>query len=1183
MPGNPQVVLQTGHGSTINQLTFSPGAHLLASHSLNGTTKVWDTAQESIVWSFEQTAAGSGMAPSEEFSPISISETRLLTGKELGYAEEVSMRTGTVSGRLIASPGNSPDPKSAFQGPPIVALAQSDDGRWTVVSNGTGRVAAFEAGKDSPKILQDHGPSATNLWFDSRSHRLLIRFEDKSTLFQNLDGGDGLPLAQLSLEQDASVAFSPNGDLLVLQPNDKGALLSTIPSRTFIQSEGDEGKGIAPNNVRQISCSCGQFMLSADGTRLATFEGDSASYRDVRVWTIAGLKKVAELKPPPTFAIAALSRDGDEVAFGGFDGSISLASVTKDTGSRSLSNALQSPVSLQWWSNGELAVVDDGGSIKSWNPASGSSALAFQSGPVAFPAISGNGEFIAARTAASELVLENVHDQKFESLGFKVEGRVASLAVSDNGNAVLWSSGDLAHFDIDQAIKWTDSVSSNLDDPNAHPDSLGTLISLPLNLAKRTPQGWINTELCRSKNNVPWGLFASDQVITAGCSSPPQQAPSSAGSDVEAMAEGPAVTVMAGSRFFRVRVNGKTIEVKTDVFDPSSVAISPDGHWASILGSSSIQVVDLVAMRSNAPWQPEEPIQESSVSNSNKAPQVAIANGGIVYFIDGSGEVQGYSVDGKRLFSMISLADRGWIVLGRDGRFDTSDVEESGSSVKWRMGDDPSHPLPVEVFMRDYFTPKLLPKLLGTSPLPEVRPLAKLNRVQPKVWVTSVVKENDLAGTVAVRVGVESTQSTVQKDSEGRLLTSGVFDVRLFRDGQIVGDSPQFDTVEKTGSITTDADRALWRKTHQVQVDSGVSGSITFHHVQLPKRAGLSTAAFTAYAFNRDRVKSLTSPPYFYTLPVQRATFAKARAYLITMGVDANQSRNLDLDLAVSSAEDARTLLRSKLAAGGAEVVEVPLYSERDDLGRVKEKTASKADLRAVLNLLAGKSVSAALEDEVDPRHQLRKAGPDDSVVLYIASHGYADPQGVFYLMPYDTGANWGVTEDQLNRCQSTPLREPDCGQPRDLLAHSISSSDLAAWWEGIDAGTMTMILDSCHSGAVPGKEFRPGPLGDPGFGQLSYDKGMQILSASQSTQTEKGTVTGGEARTILVNVLKDIASAQPQQTLEQWMKGVETTLPSVAKQLYPKLNENDVQSPLLLDFTKKTARAAETQQQKGA
>jgi WD40 repeat protein len=846
--GVPHLVLQTGHGSPVNQLTFSSNGHLLGSHSSDGTTKVWDVAAGSIVWSFDQKGGGPGIAPSEEFAPISISEAQLLSGNELGYVDEISMQTGTVSGRLIPSTNASSDPKNSYQGPPIVALAQSDDGKWRVVCNGAGRVAAFETGKAAPLIVQSSGAPATNLWFDSRSHRLLVRFEDKSTLFQDLDGGEGVRLPQLNLEQDASVAFSPSGDLLILQTMDKGFLLTTFSEHDLSRKAKAGEQGIDPSNVRQVSCACAQVLLSADGTKLATFEGDSTAYRNVRVWTASRLKKVAEFTPPPQFMLAALSKDGSEVAFGGFDGSVSIASVPRDEFAEPLSRAVRSPVSLQWLAGGELAVIDGGGAIESWNPARGSSSLAFQSGPVAYPAISANGKFIAARTAADEFVIENVDDHKFESLGFKVNGRVASLSVSDAGDALLWSSGDLAHLDIDQAIKRTESLASNLDNPGAKSDTLGPLISLPLDLAKRTPQGWTNEELCRSKNNVPWGLFTSSHVITAGCSPQSGQEHPVAGAEIQAMAQVPQVTVLTGSRFLRVMTSRDTFDIKSGVFDPVSVAISPDGHWVSILGSNSVQIVELSTREPHAVWQPEEPIQASSIATSNKAPQVAIANNGTVYFVDGSGVVQGYSAEGKRLFNMISLADQGWIVLDTSGRFDTSDVEEAGSAVKWRVADDPSHPLPVEIFMRDYFAPKLLPKLLGEGPLPEVLPLAKLNRAQPEVRIVSVSKENDPSETVAVRVAVKSRPSTIQKDSQGRYLTSGVYDVRLFRNEQIVGDWPKANAVEKPGPIMTDEDRASWRKSHEVELDTAGNATITFRHVQLPKGAGVNKVAFTAYS-----------------------------------------------------------------------------------------------------------------------------------------------------------------------------------------------------------------------------------------------------------------------------------------------------------------------------------------------
>ena len=149
-----------------------------------------------------------------------------------------------------------------------------------------------------------------------------------------------------------------------------------------------------------------------------------------------------------------------------------------------------------------------------------------------------------------------------------------------------------------------------------------------------------------------------------------------------------------------------------------------------------------------------------------------------------------------------------------------------------------------------------------------------------------------------------------------------------------------------------------------------------------------------------DSVKSLTTPPYEFVLPSQSGLPVRRRAYLIKMGVNANESRNLRLNLAVSSAERARALLRDKLSVDFQDVIEKQLYSDYGVSNQVQPNTASKADLKAVLDLLAGRPVSEALRNEVDPEHKLQAATPDDAVVLYIASHGYADPQATFYSCP---------------------------------------------------------------------------------------------------------------------------------------------------------------------------------------
>ena len=525
---------------------------------------------------------------------------------------------------------------------------------------------------------------------------------------------------------------------------------------------------------------------------------------------------------------------------------------------------------------------------------------------------------------------------------------------------------------------------------------------------------------------------------------------------------------------------------------------------------------------------------------------------------------------GELLGTILQLSPtrKDWLVTSPTGFFDgTTTAWDRGL---WRFENDTFEFAPIEVFFRNYYLPGLLSDILGRT-LPEAPSIANINRVQPRVRMGQVSRR---AGSAEGNVSVEVSNvvSQRQEDKNGTFLTSGVYDLRLFRDNQMVAQWPEPvpGSIEKSGPIVSEHDLQLWRRQHQVKLDSKGKATITFRNIRLPRRSGLDHVQFTAYAFNSDRVKSLATPPRRLPLPPSSQPVSRT-AFLVTMGVNANQSRNLDLDFAVSSAEKARSLLRSKLQADYQQIVEITLYSDSDsDSDRIKSKTASKADLQAVLDLLAGRPVPFALRDEVDPRHQLRPATPDDAVMLFVASHGYADPQGTFYLMPYDTGSqNWGVTEDILTRCLSSPDLSDPCKQAHSLLQHSVSSGDLTAWWNGVDAGQMVMILDTCHSGAVPGREFRPGPLGDPGFGQLSYDKGMIILTASQPTQTERGeAVIGAEGRTLLVHALDSVAQVNHQQSLQRWLQNTERQLPKLAKSLYPHLADENLQHPSLLDFS---------------
>lgn len=500
-----------------------------------------------------------------------------------------------------------------------------------------------------------------------------------------------------------------------------------------------------------------------------------------------------------------------------------------------------------------------------------------------------------------------------------------------------------------------------------------------------------------------------------------------------------------------------------------------------------------------------------------------------------------------------------WLATTPTGFFDGEEM--TWGQVLWQFNGNLFDVSPVEIGFRDYFFPKLLARAVeGQLPVAS-RSLAELNRAQPTVRIVSVTPDSH--ETVHVDVEVESATSPTQRDEAGKPRSSGVYDVRVFRNRQLVRQWPEISEQAGTGSEPTIEE---WRRLRVVPLQPDGKATVPFSHIRLPRPPATGVVEFTAYAFNDDRVKSLNSKPFEYPLQPVPAGTAR-RAFLITMGVNANQS-GWNLDVAVSSAEQARSLLHAKLLEKYSTVIDVPVYSDLADNGEVESAHARKNGLKAALDLLSGGSLDAKLREEIDPNHQLQAATPDDAVVLYVASRGYADPQGTLYLVPYDTGAGYGITEEVLSRCLLHPASSAVCRQARYFLEHSISSADLAAWWQAVDAGELIMILDSCHSGAVPGRDFRPGPLGDPGFGQLSYDKRISVLSSSQPTQTELGLwITGGEGRTLLMEALETVARTKPLQTLGEWLKGAELQLPITMKQLYPEVREDNLQLPLLLDF----------------
>lgn len=240
----------------------------------------------------------------------------------------------------------------------------------------------------------------------------------------------------------------------------------------------------------------------------------------------------------------------------------------------------------------------------------------------------------------------------------------------------------------------------------------------------------------------------------------------------------------------------------------------------------------------------------------------------------------------------------------------------------------------------------------------------------------------------------------------------------------------------------------------------------------------------SAYAFNSDNVKSEDAE---FLLTGGDALRRPGVVHIVSIGV--NTYDDPSYQTLVYSEKDAREFavtLASELPRANAQ------------LGtRVTTLLGGEATKINVMNTLRrlGASRKAMVPDAPGP------AQPEDVVIVFFSGHGVAHG-GAFYLIPRDVG-----------RASARAVEEV-------LRATAVSNVELEELFAEIDAGRLLLVIDACNSGrALDAADPRRGPMNVKGLAQLAYDKGINILTASQSYQvaTAASDVGGGLLATALI------------------------------------------------------------------
>ena len=1095
-----------GKGQAVTSATFSPDGHWVLTARSFGTATLWDTASGRKLRDFE----GPGFYKnSAVFSPDGLS---VLTGTT-GIVHLWEAATGRELQRFVGSfgfvdtLGFSPDGRS------ILTLSGGIVHLWDVATG-----SELRSMGSSHERHERHNPKhLTSAVFSPDGHWILTTSEAGSLALWDTTTGRELPSLPRSRNSSFAI-FSPDGySVLSFDHGSSGSLWAVVlwDAATGREMQRFEGHISAPTSV----------AISPDGRIILT-----ADYLVTRLWDASTGHELRRLD-------SSLGRPKSADPF---------AHISNSSGH--LKSALFSPDGYR------ILITAKDGTVALWDTTTGRELrrpYVLRARPSNFATFSPDGHsvLIAGRDRLSATLWDAAtghflrrfegHIAEAQSAAISPDGRRV-LTTSDGGLATLWdtTTGRERHRFQDGKGKITSAAFS----PDGHrilTASDGRFATL-----------WDPTtgrELHRfqsEKGKITSATFSPDghRILTAS--------DDGRFASLWDAATGHALTHFEGFKLKFFSPDGRILLTGTlagmQLWDAvtgrelrplegssgflNSAAFSPDSHQILTADrESGATLWDAATGREVRRFEGQAGEVESTAFAPNGRWALTISQDQLVRLWDVH--------TGEELARLTSSSDGTWVVSTPDGRFDSNDLEQV-RGFYWTMPDDPFRSLPFEIFMRDYYEPRLLPRVLSGEKSPSLPSLADLNRAQPKVEIKDVHVDDAEAGRVAVIVEVANDTVEVTREGKPVVMQSGAFDLRLSRNGQLVGQYPDLETKQTFGAPTREQELEQWRQHHEIKLDPKTGKkTVTFHGIRLPRKAaGLREVKFSAYAFNSDRVKSATA---LHTLSAPKELNPRqGRAYLVTIGVNgfegnamtrlsyaANDAHMLSAELStrLKAVKDPGT---GQLVFGEINVVPITLVTQfgtDEKAGELMINHATKAHIKTVIDTLAGKPVDPTRLEEIPNAEHLLPAQPEDLVVIAFSTHGDTDQRGEFYLMPYDLGLSSDMTA---------------------IRQHAISSEELSEWLRPLDAGEMIMIVDACHSAAtVEGQGFKPGPMGSRGLGQLAFDKGMRILAASQRDQyaletekTQQGLLSYALVREGLIGMAADFRPKDARIQFSEWL-----------------------------------------------
>jgi WD40 repeat protein/uncharacterized caspase-like protein len=907
----------------------------------------------------------------------------------------------------------------------------------------------------------------------------------------------------LDSNQIAAIAFSPDGKRLAAAGNDVIKLISVTTGQVLmtLQTRGGEVNSMvfsADGMVLASGSEDGMVKLwdLVAGKELRTLVGHSSAVncvtfrfdgkilasasddKTIKLWDSRTGQTVRTLVSSNKVNSLAFSPDGRTLVSGHArekldDDTIKFWDVETGNLKRTQAGHSNHVAAVAFNSSGTL--VASGGSdsrIKLWNPVTGDLVRTYErhSDEVRAVAFTNDGKTLACGSADGTIKLwDLVADKGLRVLKGHTEW-ITAVAFTPNGKLLASGSSD-------RTVKLWDVVTGQeLTTLTGHTDLVTSLAF--------SPDGATLVSASYDKAIKLWDVATGKVLQTLNGHS----------AEVQSVAFSPdSHTLASGNwdgtlRLWDVATRGQIGVLESNSRAIRTIVFSPDGKTLAA-GSDEfedniINLWDVATSRLLRTIQHPEPVNSLAFDHNGTTIAVGGQDGSIGLWEVGTGrkltEFTAHSgwvvsvaffandrlasgsrdgmikfwqaISGTELATLVAIDESDWLVSTPNGLFDGA--PSTWGKILWRFSPRLFDVAPVEVFFNEFYYPGLLTEITTGKKLETPVSVAQKDRRQPQLKLaaprSSRLRELELK--------IDIMEGATDRDHPA---ASGAQDVRLFRNGFLVKLWPG-DVFDKQKSACKQLPQAKRNEPRRAVCKATVSIV-----------AGDNN--FTAYAFNHDNVKSNDAK-----VVVKGADSLKrsGTAYIIAVGVNKYANKDYNLSYAVPDAEDfAAEVKRQQESLKHYEKVEViSLY----------DKDATKENFLSALKLLSG--TDGLPVNAPDSLKRIKKAEPEDLVMVYFAGHGTAHDKE-FYLLPHDLGYDGS---EQLSTSDAL----------KTVLAHSISDRDLQAAFEKVDVGHLLLVIDACNSGqALEAEEKRRGPMNSKGLAQLAYEKGMYILTASQSFQ----------------------------------------------------------------------------------